>query len=450
MKRLVKKILSSKNKRNVIKITSGTMAGQLISLIALPILTRIYGVEIFGTWALITALAMIITSYSDFGMSNLIMIESKEKLVKTYKVVSTITMLISFISSLIITLVYTFIFETIQLTPYIFFVILFLSSFLSQQIQICYTWLNRIEEYSVLMKNPLINYSVYGASGIIFGLMGFIQYGFFIAHILGSIFTLYNMKKKLPAGIMIFNYKELLSYISENKRFASYQLPTNISNNLKSEAPTLLISILWGAQILGYYSIALRILQMPVILIAKAIGRVFFQVISEMSRQNKKIGNYVLNNVNKAMRISIIPMTLLVAFGDIITTTFLGEQWKIAGDFVRILALQYFFMFIQSSMQGLAITLDKQKYALIANTTQIFSLAISLILGSLYFDSIYIALFMSVFSIILIQIIYFSCLFKIMKVSLKKYIKNLVISLSTILILAIFFRKTFEYIAIIL
>lgn len=446
MKKLIKKFKFSKNKKNIAKITSGTMLGQIISLITLPILTRLYGAEIFGTWALITAIAMIIASYSDLGMSNLLMIESKKRLLKSYRVISTLSLLLSLISSLIISCFYNLFFENIQIPSYLFFIFLFFTSFLSQQIQICYTWLNRVEEYNVLMKNPLINYSVYGIGGIIFGLLGFIQYGFFIAHLLGSIVTLINMKKKLPKGMLTFSFKEVYNYLKENRKFAFYQMPTNVSNNLKSQTPTILINFFWGIEILGYYSITVRILKMPVILIAKSIGRVFFQVISGMKRQGTNLGDYVIKNVIKAMKISIIPITCLVGFGDVITILFLGEEWEIAGDFVRILALQYFFLFLQNSMQGLAIVLDKQKYALIANATQIVGLIISILIGKYLFDSIYLALAIAAIVTILIQIIYFSSLFKVMNVSIFFYIKNIVISVSIILMSAIFLREFFNYI----
>lgn len=445
MNKIIKKINLSKNKKNIAKITSGTLLGQLISLASLPILARLYGVEVFGTWALITALGMIISSYSDLGMSNLVMIEKKENLKKTYRVISSIALFLSLISSCLITLVYSIISDSLLISPYLFFVILFLSSFLSQQVQLCYTWLNRNEKYDVLMKNPLINYSIYGISGIVFGVLGFVHYGFYIAHLMGSFLTFLNMKNHLPKGMLIFNIKEIFGFITENRKFSILQLPTNITNNLKIQAPTLFISSIWGAEILGYYSITLRILQMPVILIAKAIGRVFFQVISEMKRTNKKIGNYVLRNVNKAMKIAVLPMIALVGFGDVLTVSFLGDQWVIAGDFVRILALQYFFMFLQSSMQGLAITLDKQQYALIANTVQILFLVVAILIGQYYFDSIYVALMLVAIFTIVIQMVYFSSLFKVMEISRFVYLKKVTASISIILVTSFFLRGLYNF-----
>ncbi|ANU22487.1 oligosaccharide flippase family protein [Planococcus donghaensis] len=447
MKKINLKTSFSKNKKNIAKISSGTMMGHIISLITLPILTRIYGAEIFGIWAFIYALSIIINSFSDLGMSNLIMIEKEEKLKKYYKVISTISFIISTLFSLIVTVVYFIIFNDIALSPYVFYWILFFSAFLSQQVQICYTWLNRNQEYNALMKNPVLNYSVYGISGIIFGYMGFIQYGFYIAHLLGSLITLIHMKKNLPRGLFVFNVKEVFKIIYSNKKFIFYQVPTNLTNNLKSQSPTLLIKVLWGPEILGYYAITLRILQMPIILIAKAIGRVFFQVVSDMHRQSKEIGAYVLKNIKRAMKLSIIPITLLIAFGDIIVIIFLGKEWEVSGNFVRILALQYFFVFLQDSVQGLAITLNKQKYTLIANTFQITGLIFSLIVGKYIFNSVYISLLIMSSIFILIQIVYFTYLFKVLNVPKMIYFSNILKNVCIILAFSTLFRCIYNYLS---
>lgn len=42
------KLFKSKNLQNVMKISGGTILGQLISIVSLPIITRMYGAEVMG------------------------------------------------------------------------------------------------------------------------------------------------------------------------------------------------------------------------------------------------------------------------------------------------------------------------------------------------------------------------------------------------------------------
>jgi O-antigen/teichoic acid export membrane protein len=442
-KRIICKVALSKNKKNIAKISSGTIAGQVISVVTLPIITRVYGAEIIGMWAFINSIAVFINSISDIGLTNSIMTESDDDVKKNYKVVSTLSIIFSILLSLIITLSYIFFFEHIIMNPSFFFFLLATISLLMLQTQICYTWLNRNGKYNLLMKNPMIHNLVSSILAIIFGLSGFITYGYFFALIIGQVVTLIYMKSGLPKGLFTFKLSDFRYVIKKNKRFVIYQTPTNIISGFQSQLPTILIKVFWGTDILGYYAITVKVLKIPSSLLAKAIGRVFFQVTSKMKIEGKAIGDYVLRNLMNSMKIAILPMVFLMAFGDIIVTFFLGNDWNIAGEFIRILALQYFFTFLMGTVQGLSMTLEKQHYAMITNVLQVIGYTLSAFLGYYIFQDIYTTLILMSIFFIIIQISYFSILFKVMDVSMKKYIVNTSISVGIILILSFLLRELF-------
>ena len=75
-KTIIEKLKLTNNKKSVAKISTGTIAGQIISVITLPIITRIYGAEILGLWALMNSITLIINSFSDLGLTNSLMIQS--------------------------------------------------------------------------------------------------------------------------------------------------------------------------------------------------------------------------------------------------------------------------------------------------------------------------------------------------------------------------------------
>ena len=84
----------SENMKNVARISSGTVIGQIISVISLPIITRIYGAEIMGVWAIIYAIAVIINTLSDVGLIQSIMVEDESSVQRTYSVVSALIIII--------------------------------------------------------------------------------------------------------------------------------------------------------------------------------------------------------------------------------------------------------------------------------------------------------------------------------------------------------------------
>ena len=225
-------------------------------------------------------------------------------------------------------------------------------------------------------------------------------------------------------------------------------MPANVLTNFKNQLPTLLIMTLWGVEMVGQYSITVRVLQIPSTFLAKAIGRVFFSTVSNLKRDGKDIGKYVANNMTRGMRLAIIPMTALIAFGDLVVIITLGKEWSVAGDFLKILTLQYFFMFITQSVQGLPAILEKQNYAMLSGVLQIIGYIFGAIIGRYIFNDIYIGLVSMSILFIIINIVYYCFLFYVMNVPIKKYLINITVSLSIIIITSFTARKIFDVIGI--
>lgn len=443
------KIRISEGKKNVARISMGTLIGQCISFVSIPILTRIYGAEIIGIWTLFYSMSTIINSFSDLGLTNSIMLEGDESnLEKVYKVITTIVIFISIISGIIVAIYYYFM-KSINLN--VIFIAFFISiaAFTLQQIQICYTWLNRKREYSVLMKNPIINNVTFSFIAIVLGVSGFKSYGYFIGWILGQIITLIHMKRFLPKGMFNFNLNKFKEIIYINKNFLKYQLPTNIISNFKNQIPTIGIKAFFGAEILGYYSITVRIMQIPITLLASAIGRVFFQKASNMKRNGERIGEFVYGNITKVMKIAIIPIICILVAGDLIIVIFLGQDWKMAGDFIRILSFQNFLTFLMLSVQGIAIVLDKQKLAMISAIFQSIGFIVGLAIGKYIFNNIYIGIILMTLSFIICNITYFCFLFKYMGINVKKYLCNIVSYVSLMLVIYLILRFTLVNIGVV-
>lgn len=434
--KIFEKLKSSDMFINVTRISSGTILGQIISLITIPIFSRLYGSEIIGVWAFFNTMAILINSFSDLGLTNSIMMEKDDnKILQSYKVVSLIVGIISILSG-VIYYIYSYFMKSNQYNMSSIFLALYVSLaiYTLQQTQICYTWLNRKKEYKVLMKNPIINNLSFGIVACFLGVIGVKNYGYFVGWLIGQILTLIHMKRYLPKKNFNVEISEFKEVFKRNKKFCLFQLPTNIITQVKNQLPTILIKYLFGTNILGQYSITIRVINVPINLLGTAIGRVFFQKSSEIQRDNKPVGDFTYRNITRAMRLAIMPVIILMAFGDIIFNIILGPGWELAGNIIRILALQAFFMFLIMSTQGISIIINKQNYAMIAGICQIIGIAISLIIGKIIFNNLYIGLIFLSVTFILVNVIYFCFLFKAMNISWKKYLINISLNIGIVII----------------
>jgi O-antigen/teichoic acid export membrane protein len=149
------------------------------------------------------------------------------------------------------------------------------------------------------------------------------------------------------------------------------------------------------------------------------------------------------------MKILIIPMIFLVVFGDILTIIFFGIEWKMTGYFFQILAIKYFFVFLTQALRGLPITLDRQNYDMVSNIFQIIGCLLGALIGKYLFDNVYISLILMSIFFIIINIIYFAELFKVMKISSGKYISDVLLSISSIIIISFILRYTLKHLGLI-
>lgn len=448
LRQMIEKLKKSKMLKNATKISSGTLFGQAISVITVPIFTRIYGAEIIGIWTFLNAIYLFINSFSDLGLTFSIMTEKEERArEKTYTIITTIVMIISLIAAIGIGIVYSTI-KTNDTGLNILFLVVysFIAIFTLQQIQVCYTWLNKTEKYSVLMKNPVINNLIFAIFGIAIGMLGFKQYGYFIGWLMGQLVTLVHMKKYLPQKLLNFKWKECKTILKEHTQFLKYQLPANIINVFKNQLPTFLIENFFGTTILGYYSIAVKILNIPITLLGNAVGRVFFQESSNMIEKGKAIGEFTYKSLTSMMKVGIFPMILLIAFGKSIIIIFLGKDWAIAGDMLTIVAFQTYFMFLTASVQGISINLNKQNYVRNMYISQAITIFIAFVIGRFVFYNVYVALILMVSSFIIINIIYFCTMFIVMEIPYKKYINKVIWNFSIIFVVSIALKTIVEYI----
>ena len=442
------KIRLSDGMKDVAKISSGTVLGQIISILSLPLITRIYGPEVIGNWALIFANAMLINSVSDLGISQSIMIREKSDTKEIYSVIIFLAAVITTILSIFIYGYFRLILQNSMSATMTIVLFSGLFAFITQLVQFNYTWLNKNSAYSILMQNPLINKSSMAIFTIIFGIMGYREYGYYIGLILSELITLIHMfrKKEYKLYFEWPSFHVISKVLKQNIEFIKYQAPTNITLQFTEQIPNLIIGALFGRVMLGYYSISQKILNIPITFIGQALGKVFYQRLAELKAKGKNIKHYIYNAVTKAMKLAFLPMLLFAAFGDAAVIMFFGEDYAIGGLIARIIVFRSFFVFISTATRGMDIVLHKQKYFMIVCIVQTIVTSISVFLSYYWTNSIIICVLSITVTYILIQISYFGFIFKILNISFVKYIIGVAISIALILVLSQALRMLFIYV----
>lgn len=426
LEKIMKKFKISQNKMNVMRLSGGTLIGQLISVVTIPFATRMFGAKVIGDWGVLQATATMANAISSLGLLNAVVVkDTDQESEDVVTAVSTFGMAFGILTGLF----YIFAHSSMKVirvntNPIFAAIFLFVAVFTLQQVQLCYNYLNKNKEYKILMWNPMLTNGLFGILSVIFGLLGFKQYGYHVAWIIGQIVALIHMRRFMPSFKVNFSPKFLKSVIKDNDEFVKYQFPALAVATVKNQIPTYLIKGLFGADMVGYYTMTVKILKLPITFLASAIGRVFFQTLAELKDNKEKLKNYAYRNINKLLKYSAIPMFFLLICGDVIVTIFLGKSWEVAGVMIRILALENMFLFLYQMSYGLPIVINKQKLSLYINIAQFAIYCISFVLGKVLFNDIYAALYILTIGFIISNVIYFAYMFSCMGISAWHYVRK--------------------------
>jgi O-antigen/teichoic acid export membrane protein len=128
--------------------------------------------------------------------------------------------------------------------------------------------------------------------------------------------------------------------------------------------PVFIISAFDGQEATGYFGNAYKLTYLPMSMLSLAIGQVFFERIARIRSQKENASQMAHRLANTLFLIGIIPVIVMLVWGDQIAPLILGNQWEETGVFIQIMILFYFTMFLTSSFSSAFETYQKLKFQL--------------------------------------------------------------------------------------
>lgn len=356
---------------NIKKVIFGTLFGNLIVVASSPIITRLYDPEDFGEASLIVTISTLATLVITLRYDKAIILTESSS---SGKLLSGITLLISFLSStfllMIVILMDIFFLKNKEFNNYFYFIplIAFVGSIVSIM-----TELNNKEKKFKLYANSIIL-----SSGVISFFKIFLCYIFYshslfliISTILGNIATVYKLYQFKTSELFIF-YKKYMKkkYIKElllkYKHFPVYSLPGGLITRLGQSAPIYVLGYFFSLSIVGFYSLAVSILSMPISFVGDAVKRVFIQKSSELANKNKFGELYALHFkiTFLLLLLGIFPFSILFIYGEELFQIVFSDNWAEAGKISEYLSFWLLLNFISSPSMASYTVLHMQEYLL--------------------------------------------------------------------------------------
>jgi O-antigen/teichoic acid export membrane protein len=399
------------------KMMIGTLVGQLILLISLLVLTKLYSPESFGILASFQSIVSIIWVLGTlkYDLAIPMIANLKERVF-----LSSATTLIAFSVSILILIlglsVSTFlpiesdkIKETLSQT-YLISVSVFLVAFY---------FINEIfviskKDFGLVSTAKIIQALVTCGFQILVGFKYSNGLSLILGYIVGyfaSVLVLLKETFKHSDEIRDFFQSRgfqnrIMSILGKYKNFPKFSLPSSFANLASTNIPVLLIGTLFSPELAGFFFLAQRVVGMPIEILTNSISQVFLANSTELiNSQPAKLLSLFLRIIKTMIIIGIVPFFILSWQGEWLLVAIFGKNWAFTGVLVRVFTIMYFARMITTPLSHVLNVLNLLNIQLYWDFARLITIII--IFGLTWYYKIPIYEFALLYSIVM-ALLYFS------------------------------------------
>lgn len=371
--------------KNFLVLFTGNSIGQLIPLLAAPVISRIYSPNEMATFsnffAIISVLGIISVGRFDLAIPIVHRKKEAQNLVFSGSVFLVFIILLSLLIPLFSKQVIEF-YNDPALEGLLYFIPFGILCF--GIMLLLNGWLLRLKKYGLISMNKITQAFVNNGSTVFFGKMNFeslgLAFGWISSQVVAILLLLFRINLKASRK---FSKK---IFIVTVKKFKDFPMINSLHAFMDVFATQFLlfwiITYFYGKWELGMYAMMFKYIRGPISLITSSISQVFYVEAGINMNEKKKMSDIFLKTSRISLVFAIGFSIVIILFAESIFRIYLGEIWASGGVYATYILPILFFTFITSPVSGLPIIFKKQKISLVLSlinyTLSIFSFFLSI------------------------------------------------------------------------
>lgn len=377
--------------RGVLALASGTVGGQLIAVLASPLLTRFYTPEDFGVLAVFVALLGVFSVVSSLRYELAIpLAKTAVEALNTLALAVLINIGCSCIIGLLLLGLHGQIIHLLDvplLAPYLW--VLPIGVVLIGNYRSLTFWVVREKAFNVIARTK-ITQSLLGVGT---------QLGIGVAHA-GPLGLVAGQVVSQSAGIMVLGRslfrrldlvkrsircRRVAACASMHARFPKFDLAAAAFNTTAANLPQFLLAALFFPAVAGYYLLAWRVVSMPMAVLGQAVGQSLYGHAREAAK-NASLFRLVGRTAGALALLMILPLIGLFTWGEQLFAWVFGPDWSEAGRYAGWLVLGAAAQFIYSPLSLMLLATNAQHINLAIQVFQLLAKSGALFFGFLQAD----------------------------------------------------------------
>lgn len=376
LRRKLDAILRNGIVRSVGVLVGGTAFAQALTVLALPVLTRLYTPEDFSLLAVFTAILAILAPVACLRLEIAIpMPESDEDAANLLAVALLSAAAIGLVTALLLLPFggwFTEVIRRPEFQPYLWLVPL--AVWLAASYSGLQYWLTRKKRFPVIARTRIAR----ALGGITvqtgMGVLSAGPLGLLLGHAVSSSAGIASLVRSirqhdLPA-IASIRWRNMHAVFRRYDRFPRYSTLESLANNGGIQVPVLLIAALAADPEAGFLLLAMRVMAVPIGLVGSAVAQVYLANAAEEKRAGR-LGDFSAQMIGGLMRTGVGPLLFVGILAPFVFPFVFGSGWSRAGQLVSWMTPWFIAQFVTSPVSMALHVLDQQITALVL---QIFGL----------------------------------------------------------------------------
>jgi O-antigen/teichoic acid export membrane protein len=206
-------------------------------------------------------------------------------------------------------------------------------------------WLNFHKRYHAISGGRVVQATLASAINIAGGVWKSGSVGLLLGYMVGQIFAVLYFWQKTKLFWCDLRDANILKLARRYIDYPLYSAPAALLDVASSYAVIFIIGKFYSTEILGQFSLAHRLLLVPMVLVGGGVAQVFFQHVVECRKHGYSLPLF-------AILIIVAPTMFAFAF---------GETWRTAGEYARIVAFGYWIRLAVSPISTIFMAVGRLK-----------------------------------------------------------------------------------------
>jgi O-antigen/teichoic acid export membrane protein len=362
-------------------LVGGTAMAQALTVLALPVLTRLYSPEDFSVLAVYIAILTMISVIACLRLEIAIPLpESEEVAANLLALALTFAAVFAGLFALVLFGFGARFFGAIgkpELSPYGW--LLPVGVWLAASYAALQYWSTREKQFELVAKTRVAQATVGLSAQLGLGWWGAGPVGLLLGHALLAGSGILALVRRNIGVFRLVSLRHMKSAFGEYRRFPIYSTLEALTNNAGMQVPVLLIAAYAIGPEAGFLLLATRALGTPVNLIGGAISQVYLSRAPEEMRAGR-LASFTVKILFKLAHLTIVPLVLLALIAPWAFAFVFGEEWRRAGELI-VWMTPWFVLKLLSSPVSMVMHVKMQQRAMLFITIYGLVLRVAVVLA---------------------------------------------------------------------